>query len=121
MCRPIRAGVGPGQRPRRVLAVPLVLLVGSLAGCGKSAGDDSGSDMDKKNSKQLTSGQVMILTQGETPRYGVIKEDGTYTVANVPTGPAKVVVTSPDPNQKSLVESRTGMAGKAGRPDKGGN
>jgi hypothetical protein len=46
------------------------------------------------------------------PKYGVIREDGTYTVKGVPVGNAKVVVTSPDP--KPAAKTRPGPEG---RPD----
>lgn len=114
----IRDGAGPARPQRRALLIALALLAASLAGCGKSVGEVSGSVTYKKNGKKLMSGQVMIVAKDQPPRYGIIQEDGTYTVTDVRAGPAKVVVVSPDPKEKGPSGARPDAPSK-GRPPEG--
>jgi hypothetical protein len=91
------------------------LLLGGLvflSGCSGS-GRVSGTVTCKGNGKKLMSGTVMILGSDQIPHYGEIKEDGTYAVGGVPPGPARVTVTSPNPNETA--DDPSGPRGMGGR------
>jgi hypothetical protein len=70
-----------------LLVLPLGLLV---AGCGSSHGTVSGKVSFR--GQPLRGGTVSIIPQAGGALTGEIKQDGTYTIAKVPTGPAKVAV-----------------------------
>lgn len=92
----------------------LLFSVGGLVGCGPSTGDISGKVTFK--TKPLNSGHVMFLVEGQPKaHYGEIKKGGTYTVENVPAGPAKVTVSSPDPLAKRASRDPKRGRGAQGR------
>jgi hypothetical protein len=82
-----------------ILASSLLLL-----GCG-GRGDVNGKVT--YQDKAVVFGSVMIVGSDKKLYYGQINEDGSYKVTGVPTGEAKVAVSSPDPNQ---------VAAKGGAP-----
>ena len=79
------------------VACPRLFIMGlalcQVAGCGPSPGEISGTVTFQ--GKTLASGTVIIVGSDLLTYYGNIEDDGTYTVAKVPTGPAKIVVFSP--------------------------
>jgi hypothetical protein len=101
----------------RRLYVARLLLGGLvfLAGCAGTGGL-SGTVTYKGNGKKLMSGTVMVLCSDNVPRYGMIGEDGTYSVAGVPPGPAKVTVTSPDPGEAAAEAPAARGGGGRARP-----
>jgi hypothetical protein len=80
-----------GRYLRRSLFLPLFLLA---LGCG-SKGTITGKVTFK--GAAVPGGQVRFLAQNGKSYSGDINEDGTYTVKNVPTGPAKVSVVPNEP------------------------
>ncbi|HYH64640.1 MAG TPA: hypothetical protein VD866_08100 [Urbifossiella sp.] len=97
-------------------AAPLALVLALATGCGGGTGSVSGTVTYKPNGKTLTSGSVMVLPSKGEAKYGAIGPDGTYQVNDVPAGPCKVTVSSPDPTE---VTSRGPPGGEAatGRPN----
>ncbi len=94
-----------------------LLLVGGLvflSGCSGLA-SVSGTVTFKGNGKKLMSGTVMVLGSDQIPHYGEIKEDGTYTVPGVPRGPARITVSSPNPNETETADDPAGPRGMGGR------
>lgn len=78
----------------------VALLVGGAAlftsaGCGAAKSDVSGTV--SYMGKSLAMGQVLIVASDSNPYYGDITEDGTYRITGVPTGEAKVAVSSANP------------------------
>lgn len=71
----------------------------SLAGCG-GTGDVSGKVY--HNGEPLPGGLVTIFDSQEGHNQSMIQKDGSYTVANVATGPAVVCVET-SPPQPSVV------------------
>src|SRR5262249_17301161 len=66
-----------------------------LAGCGSGFGDVTGKVTYK--SRPLASGTVMILASDGRPYDGAIDATGSYAIRKVPTGPARIAVTSLHP------------------------
>ena len=106
----------PGARLRTCLVLPVLAL---LVGCG-GTGTVSGTVSSKAKSKKLVAGTVMVMAKDGTASYGTINADGTYKVENVPTGPARVTVSSPDPKAAGAAVGRGG-AGLPGKPTRGGD
>ncbi len=88
-----------------LLIVPLGLLA---AGCGSSQGTVSGKVSFR--GQPLRGGTVSIIPQAGGAMTGEIKEDGSYTIAKVPTGPAKVAV------ETASIRPSAGRAGQARGP-----
>jgi hypothetical protein len=65
-------------------------------GCAKPTGSVSGKVV--FNGKTVRSGSVMFLGSDSKPHYGQITDEGKYTVEQIPAGPAKITVSSPDPS-----------------------
>lgn len=83
--------------PHRILS--LTSLVGAfllICGCSSGTADVTGSVT--YNGKPVKTGTVTFFVDGATPKAGQISPDGTYKVAGVKIGPAKVTVASPDPS-----------------------
>jgi hypothetical protein len=89
--------LGMIMRPRRLATGPLVagFLLLTLIGCGPGRGDLSGTVTFGK--KPLRFGSVSALGADGIPKSGLIKDDGTYTITDIATGPIKICVTSADP------------------------
>jgi len=82
------------------LGFPLIALALFVAGCGANPGDVSGKVYFK--GKVVTSGFVTLVGSDGAPKQSPISEDGSYKVAGVASGDAKVAVSSPNPEAKSL-------------------
>jgi hypothetical protein len=72
----------------------LIILVGAFAGCGPGRGDVTGQITFQGRPVEV--GTVTVLPSDKIIRNVVI-EGGKYTLHNVPAGPAKFTVSSPDP------------------------
>jgi hypothetical protein len=77
------------------LALAAGLLVLTLPGCGPGRGDLAGKV--SYQGKPLRSGSVSVAGSDGIPRASIILADGRYEVPNLPAGPIKAAVTSPDP------------------------
>ncbi len=71
------------------------LLPLALAGCGPRTGTVSGTVTYK--GQALGNGSVMFLTKDGKAQSGLIGSDGSYTVANVPSGPVTITVQTTPP------------------------
>lgn len=73
-----------------------ILLAALLtAGCGGNTVSVSGKVT--YQGKPLSYGTVVLIDSASLPKSGTIQPDGTFTVAGVTTGPAKIAVSSPRP------------------------
>jgi hypothetical protein len=107
------------RQPPMVAGVVLLLCAGCLTGCGPGIGDVSGKVTYKGSS--VTSGQVVIIGSDNLPKYGEIRDDGTFAVVGVAAGESKVGVNSPSPKpsaSKRPVEKNRPEVEAAGREDK---
>jgi hypothetical protein len=95
--------------------VPAVLL---QTGCG-GTGAVSGKVLSKSKGKAVVTGTVMMMGPDSLPHYGLIEKDGSYKVENVPAGPVKVTVSSPNP--KDAAASGAASQGRSGKPTAGGS
>jgi hypothetical protein len=77
-------------------AFGLGLALLASAGCGAESGAVTGTV--SFQGKSVASGTVIIVGADSLPYYGAIQDDGTYTIARVPTGLAKIAVLSPGPD-----------------------
>src|SRR5262245_21552451 len=75
------------------LVCALVLLI--VLGCGSGNGDLGGKVA--YQGKALKVGSVSVLGSDGIPKTDAIREDGTFLVRNIPAGPIKIAVNSPDP------------------------
>ncbi len=75
--------------PAAALGCTLFLL---LAGCGGKENTGSVSGKVTFGSKTLTEGTVTFFAAGGKIKSSLIARDGTYTVQDVPIGPAKIAV-----------------------------
>jgi len=67
----------------------------AVAGCGPSRSDVTGTV--SYRGRPVVYGTVSVIGSDQMTYYGTIRLDGTFSVAGVPTGPARVGVYSPDP------------------------
>lgn len=82
---------------RRSLAGVIVVLVLGIAGCGDPPrGDLRGSI--RYHGRAVPYGTVLVIASDQQPYYGTIGLDGSYSVKQLPLGPAQVAVNSPDPS-----------------------
>ena len=74
-----------------------IILVSAFVCCGCGAG--RGDIMGKVTQKQrpVVFGTVLVVGGDGLPHFGPIQEDGSYTVEDVPAGPVRIAVNSPDP------------------------
>jgi len=79
-----------------VLALGLVVSVVVLSGCGGSHTTVSGKVT--YQDRPIVWGNVSIIASDGMSYSAVIKDDGTFTIPKMPTGPCKIGVTSPDPD-----------------------
>jgi hypothetical protein len=56
--------------------------------------------------KRVRMGSVLVLGVDGVPRAALIQDDGSYAVADVPAGPVRVAVNSPDPRAAPAISSR---------------
>ena len=82
---------------QRSLSSGAVLAVLVLTGCGKGQGLVTGTVT--YQDRPLVVGSVVILASDGIPRNAHILPGGSYTLADVPCGDAKLAVHSPDPAQ----------------------
>jgi hypothetical protein len=76
------------------LGLALILLLG-LTGCS-SRGTVSGKVTYRKQS--LGGGTVIFYSEGKGTFRATIKDDGTYTIADLPTGTVRIAVVGPTVN-----------------------
>lgn len=104
----IRPPFGPAGRTRSGLRPWLVgLVLAAAAGCGPGRGELSGKVT--YQGKDVRGGSVSVVGGDGIPRSAFIVEDGRYRVPDLPAGPVRVAVTSPDPG-------RAARPGKVGGP-----
>jgi hypothetical protein len=72
-------------------------LVAGLAGPGCDPGTGSLSGTVQHDGKPVVLGTVTVVDATGRPYSGAIQPDGRYVVNNVPVGPVKIAVASPDP------------------------
>jgi hypothetical protein len=96
-----------GQRVLGGLVLLLPVLA-AVAGCGGKRVAEVSGKVTYKN-QPLPDGTVTLMAQDGQPYSAQIQADGTFTISNVPVGPAKVVVTSRAPD-----EAGKGKAGAQG-------
>lgn len=94
--------------PRAAVAAALL----ALAGCGGSTATVSGKVT--YQGKPVVFGSVVLIGADGLPKNGQIQPDGTFTVAGVAVGTAKVAVSSPMPPG-----AETGKKSAAGGKDAG--
>ncbi|HJZ92707.1 MAG TPA: carboxypeptidase-like regulatory domain-containing protein [Gemmataceae bacterium] len=81
---------------RRSGLVALAFALGGLsAGCGPSKTEVTGKV--SHNGKPVVYGSVTLIGSDGIVYSGQIKEDGTFVIPGVPTGPVKIGVLSPNP------------------------
>lgn len=98
------------------------------AGCGDGPRVDVSGTVSYKG-KPLAYGTVNAIASDQMVYYGAIREDGSFTIPNVPPGPIKLGVVSPDPyfqrvaspEAKAELEERERKAGVTppAKPPKG--
>lgn len=89
---------------RWIAALVLGTACAALAGCGAGTGELTGTVT--YNSKPVRTGTVSVMADDGSLKSGTINDDGTYTVAGVPTGPVKVGVSSPDPRTIKVAQRK---------------
>ena len=85
---------------RFALVVAFGVVVCTAGGCA-SKGNVTGKVTHQ--GKPVTSGTVTMIASDKMPYPGMINADGSYSIANVPSGPVKVLVTSPRPAGENRV------------------
>src|SRR5436305_5324907 len=73
--------------------------VGAVAGCGAGKGDLSGTVT--YQGKKVVLGTVVAVGSNGIPQTVNISEEGTYAVKDLPAGPIKFAVHSPEPKNLS--------------------
>jgi hypothetical protein len=81
---------------RSLVCCLIALSLLAITGCGAKTGDVTGTVT--YQAKTVASGTVIIAGSDGLPYYGIIQDDGTYSVAKVPPGLAKIIVLSPGPD-----------------------
>jgi hypothetical protein len=103
-------------RRLRVLAVGLFVVA-----CGCSS---KGTVSGKVNyrGKPVVWGTVTVIASDNVQYAAQITPEGTYSIPNVPTGPAKFAVSSPNPDgtARGGPAAANGGAGDRGSPGEGG-
>lgn len=74
--------------------VVLVPLLGLLVGCQRT-GSIEGKATYKD--RPIVYGTVLVVAGNGNLHQGVIDEEGSFAVENVPVGPVRIAVNSPDP------------------------
>ncbi|WP_020468710.1 peptidase associated/transthyretin-like domain-containing protein [Zavarzinella formosa] len=91
--RAMRSNLG-----RRALVLSVTLL--AFIGCGAGTGELSGTVT--YNSKPLRMGSVVVSAGDGTVVVGQINDDGSYSIIGVPSGSAKIGVSSPKPKADNI-------------------
>lgn len=86
----------------------VVALLLAFVGCGEATGELSGTVI--YNSKPVRSGTVTVAGSNGAVVQGVIEPDGTYRIAGVPIGTARIGVTSPNPKMSKIHMRKKGEA-----------
>jgi hypothetical protein len=79
--------------PAKLGAALAFLSLSLIAGCGPALGDVTGKVYYK--GKAVTSGFVTMISSDGVVKFSEIAEDGSYRIAQVPVGEARVAVRSP--------------------------
>ena len=93
------------------LSRSFALLVAAVAcaaatGCGPAKTNISGKVT--YNGKPVIWGGVIIIGADEVPIQASLTPEGTYSAVNVPVGPIRVGVSSPDPTPPGRIDKETG-------------
>jgi hypothetical protein len=78
---------------RRSLLVGLILMTGTLAGCGSRTATVTGRVT--YQGKPVSGGSVIVYCSDKQIARGIIGVDGTYSIPNVPYGSSAVTVQAP--------------------------
>jgi hypothetical protein len=89
-----------GHLPAWIVSAALIVT----AGCGARAGDVTGTVT--YQGKTVASGTVIIAGSDSLTYYGTIENDGSYRVAKVPIGLARLTVVSPGPVDADLAGAK---------------
>jgi hypothetical protein len=94
------------RKPYHLATVFLLGLMVGVAGCGAPHGDVSGTVT--CNGRRVVYGTVLLVAADGIQRSGNINPDGRYRIRDVPVGPAKFAVVSPDPEllYRSVVQAQ---------------
>lgn len=103
---------------RKVSYLGLGCAILVAAGCGDGPRVDVSGSITYQG-KPLTYGTVNAIASDKMTYYGTIQQDGTFVIANVPPGPMKLGIVSPDPYPKDLA-SESAKAEVAERERKAG-
>jgi hypothetical protein len=82
--------------------------------CGCAAGHGTLSGKVTYKGKTVASGNVVVVGADGIVRYGKIETDGSYSVADVPVGEAKIGVNSPNPVPDPVVVAAANTGAKRG-------
>ncbi len=91
-------------RRRPTAAVVLAAALAAAVGCSPRTTTVNGTV--SFNGKKMVWGGVGLVAHDGSAHQGAITPEGTYTIPNVPVGPAQVGVTTFDPNPKGDNEGR---------------
>jgi hypothetical protein len=106
------------KRPLRLrLPAFLGLVLVAATGCGAATGDVTGTVT--YQGRIVSSGEVVIAASDSLPYHGAIHDDGSYIVAKVPLGSAKLAVVSPDPDVGNDTASKINKSKKPPEPGPG--
>jgi hypothetical protein len=99
-----------------VLLVTFCFLAGAVAGCA-SKGNVTGKVTHK--GKPVASGSVTLIASDNLAYGTMISADGTYSIPNVPAGPVKIAVVSPNPGAatRGTAMKGSGIDDASGGPD----
>jgi hypothetical protein len=106
-------------RVKWLVAAAMIL---AAAGCRPSYADVTGTV--SYRDRPVVYGTVSAIGSDQVTYYGTIQLDGTFTIANVPVGPVKFGVFSPDPyfeppvsaEVKARIEESRRASGEKDRP-----
>jgi hypothetical protein len=92
---------------RTICGWVVVSIVVVAGGCGPRTADVAG--VVTFEGKPVGFGNVVLIASDGATRYGSIQQDGSYRVAKVPLGPAKVMVSSPPPPGAGPPQEKTAI------------
>jgi hypothetical protein len=99
-----------------------VLAIGILVAASGCTSRSPVSGQVTYKGKPVVWGTVTVIASDNIQYATQIKPDGTYTIPNVPTGPARFAVSSPNPDgtARGGPAAANGGAGDRGAPGEGG-